>query len=439
MDAVQASLPFTRASREEGINLRWLVLLRWCMLTLALGVILGVHVVVGVELALLPLLLTLAILAGVNVLTWLRLRSGSLVRSWELLVQLLLDLTGLTVLLYFSGGWSNPFVFVLLLPLALAAAEGSASRAGWVLLAAVIAYSFLALNAPAEPVHVHHSPFSLPLLGMWTCYVLSAALITFFVLKTSRALQNRERELAQARERELRNEHLVGLATMATGAAHKLGTPLATMAVVLGDLQQRYADDEELAPELALMREQVYRCKEILGCLAGSAGEHRADAGRAQRIDTYLQALVDQWQADRPQIALAYDYLGERPGPQILIDETLTQTILNLLNNAADASPREVELQARCTPDALDLVIEDRGPGIPDELLGVLGRQPLPNRTDSEGLGIGVYLAAATLDRLGGRLTLANRPGGGAISHIRLPLTPLRLDTNAAALETHHA
>jgi two-component system sensor histidine kinase RegB len=432
MKAMQDFLLLPRSSRGEGINLAWLVLLRWCMLLIALGAILGAHFFLDVDLPLSPLLLTLAILGGVNAATWLRLRHEAVIQPWELLLQLIVDLVGLTALLYFSGGWSNPFVFILLLPLAIAAAEGSGRRALWVLAAAIAAYSFLAVNAEPNEAHSQHDSALLPLWGMWICYVLSAALITFFVLKTSRAL-------SQARERELRDQHLVGLATMATGAAHELGTPLATMAVVLGDLQQRFEDDEELGPEVKLLRDQIYRCKEILGRLAGAAGERRADAGHAQRVDTYLQDLADQWQADRPQIGFTYAYSGERVAPYILIDETLTQTILNLLNNAAEASPQQVELRAHCAWGELKVTIQDRGPGIRPELLGVLGRQPLPNRADSDGLGIGIYLAAATLERLGGTLTLSNRPDGGAVSQIRLPLTPLRLDTNAAALEVRNA
>jgi two-component system sensor histidine kinase RegB len=432
---MQDSVRMTPARRGEGANLHWLVLLRWCMLLFALGAILGAYFLVGESLPLESLLLTLAILAGVNAATWLRLRQETVIRPWELLVQLVLDLTGLTVLLYFSGGWSNPFVFILLLPLAIAAAEGSGRRTLWVLLATIAAYSFLALTADQEAVRAHHGALLLPLLGMWTCYVLSAGLIAFFVLKTSRALQQKERELAQARERELRDQNLVELATMATGAAHELGTPLGTMAVILGDLQQRYEGDAELRPELTVLRGQIYRCKEILGRLTRDAGEQPADAGGGQRLDAYLQALADQWQAERPRIGFRYGLAGARPAPRILVDHTLTQTILNLLNNAAEASPQEVELRARYDQEALELTVQDRGPGIPAELLGVLGRRPLPDRSESDGLGIGVYLAAATLERLGGRLTLANRAGGGAISRIRLPLAPLRLGSSANALE----
>jgi two-component system sensor histidine kinase RegB len=437
METVHDSMRITAAPRDEGTNLHWLVLLRWCVLLLALGAILGAYFLVGEDLPLAPLLLTLGVLAGVNAATWARLQKRADIRPGEMLAQLLVDLVGLTVLLYFSGGWSNPFVFILLLPLAIAAAEGSGRRALWVLLAAIVAYSFLALTADPEVVRAHHGALLLPLLGMWTCYVLSAGLITFFVLKTSRALLQKERELALARERELRDQNLVELATMATGAAHELGTPLGTMAVLLGDLQQRYQDDDELHPELELLRGQVYRCKEILGRLTRDAGEQPADAGAGQRLDAYLQDLVDAWHAERPQVRFTYRYSGLRPGPRILIDETLTQTVLNLLNNAAEASAREVELRAQCDAEALELTISDRGPGIPADLLGVLGRRPLPNRGESNGLGIGVYLAAATLERLGGRLMLSNREGGGAISRIQLPLAPLKLESGA--LEDVHA
>ncbi len=428
MHSAELTLNDPYATRGEATDLHWLVLLRWSILVLALGAALGAQVLVGVELPLFPILLTLAILAGLNAATWLRLKHGGPVQSWELLLHLLVDLAGLTALLHFSGGWSNPFVFILLLPLAIAAAEGSTQRVMWVLLAAIAAYSFLALNADPALHHGSEAGSLIPVWGMWSCYVLSAGFISFFVLKSSRALRTKERALAQARERELRDRHLVELATMATGAAHELGTPLGTMAIVLGELQERHKGRPEMFRELALLREQVYRCKEILSRLAGAAGERRADAGTGQRVDAYLQALTSAWHQEHPHIRFIYRYDGELPGPRVLVDETLTQTLLNLLNNAAKVSPEDVQLIARCSAQEFEVKIEDRGPGIPQNLLGELGRRPIPSRPDHDGLGIGVYLASATLERLGGRLTLTNRPEGGARCKMWLPLSAIRLD-----------
>jgi two-component system sensor histidine kinase RegB len=237
------------------------------------------------------------------------------------------------------------------------------------------------------------------------------------------SLRERDRELAQARERALRDQHVLTLGTMAAGAAHQLGTPLSTMAVMLQELGRDHSDDAGLATDLSLLRRQVDACKAIISDLVASAGQSRSEGGNIQPLDAVLQAAADGWRVLRPGVEVEMRLEGPRPAPLILADRSVSQTLTTLLDNAADASPEGMVLQARWTAVDLYVEITDRGAGVRPEVLHVAGRSA--HSTKGEGRGVGLLIANAALERLGGRVTLSNRPGGGARTTMELPLAAL--------------
>ena len=199
-------------------------------------------------------------------------------------MHLFSDVLILAALLYFTGGSTNPFVSLFLLPLTLAAAALPGRYTWAIATAAVICYSFLMVWYFPIP-HQHGINFNLHVLGMWFGFVLSAILISYFAVKMSATLRERDRALALARENALRDERLVSLGTLAAGAAHELGTPLATMAVLAKDLESECAGRPGVAEPFQVLRGQIARCKDILSQLAVSAGQARAEAGRDLALD----------------------------------------------------------------------------------------------------------------------------------------------------------
>jgi two-component system sensor histidine kinase RegB len=273
----------------------------------------------------------------------------------------------------------------------------------------------------------HHvvGAFELHLWGMWYGFILSAVLVALFVARIGATLRAHDRALAAAREQQLRDEKWVALGTLATGTAHELGTPLSTMAVLATDLRDEVADRPELAQRLGVLRAQIDRCKGILARMAGDAGEIRADAGRPMALDAFLDDLMEEWRTIRPDARLTARWHGERPAPRIVADRSLTQAIHNILNNAADACPDRVEVEA--TWDARRLTIEvcDEGGG-----LGASGDPNPPPGTAAEGaekwgLGLGLLLSRTVLERLGGEVVLSPRRPAGVRARISLPLAPL--------------
>lgn len=385
------------------------------------------------------LLMLTAGLALITLITWWRTQQRWLVTDAELAGHLLIDIGVLTGLLYFTGGSANPFVTLYLLPLSIAAAM-LPTRYVWAIAGTTLAcytwlmfahwplpqgsmnFAVLTTGFPggASDEHAMHgaqAEFNLHVWGMWLNFALSAVLIAWFVARMAQSLRERDRRLAAVREEALRNEQLIALGTLAAGAAHELGTPLASIAVIAKELERDHADDAALVQELRLLRSQTERCKSILTNLTD-----RADEATRRAYDDYLRHLVEQWQLMRPQVNVSLHFFDALPAPMLTVERILDQALLNLLNNAADVSPQGIELEAAWDATQVTLEIRDHGPGISADVAARAGEAFFTTKGPSGGIGIGLFLANATIERFGGKVNLFNREGGGACVRVTLPL-----------------
>jgi len=371
-----------------------------------------------------PLTITLTLLAALNLLTWLRLKSPMIITNTENFLQMLLDIAAITSLFYFTGGATNPFIWFYLLPLMIAATILPRGYTWLMATLTVACYSGLFFyNVPLPHNGMHHDGgFQMHVFGMWLGFVMSAGFVAVIIVGLAHNLRARDRKLAEAREQALQNERLVALGTLATGAAHELGTPLGTMAILTAELEQEYIDNShsDLHRKLGILRKQIERCKEALSVLSASAGAARAESGHRMPVGAYLDQVINEWQAQRPDATLESCPGRTSEHSEIIAERTLTQALINVLNNAADASPDDVRLDGSWTGNRLTLEVSDRGPGLSDDLHEQLGKTPVT--TKSEGLGVGLMLAHATIQRLGGKLAIRNRNQGGTRVRITLPL-----------------
>jgi len=414
----------TSLPSSAALNLQRVVVYRSLMLVAQLAAVAAAQAM-DFSLPLEPLSTVIAGYVVLNGVTWVRLRWINLaVGERELFFHLLTDVVILGALFYFTGGSTNPLVSLFLLPLSLAAASLPGRYTWAVAGAALMCYTLLMRWYMPLP---NHQSFNVHVIGMWFGFLLSAVIIAYFAVKMSGTLREREQALAQAREDALRDERLVALGTLAAGAAHELGTPLATMAVLAKDLEHECAAVPAVAGPLSVLRTQISRCKEILAKLAASAGQNRAEAGREDALDLYLAQIMAQWHSERPAVRLRQQWEGPRPAPHIIADQTLTHAITNILNNAADASEREVEVIGRWSERELDLEIRDRGAGLDDCAVNHVGEPFFTTKAPGQGLGLGLFLAQSAIKRLGGRLQISNRAEGGACARIMLPLSGLLL------------
>ncbi len=411
---------------SNAINLQRLFVLRNVAIIGQVAVLVGVSFGLGMNLPMVPMVTVVMALAAANFLTWGRVRHHPPVSDIELFGQLMIDVMALTAQLYYSGGSTNPFVLLYLMPITLTAAALPGAFSWLMAAVSVACYSALMFYyLPMPHVHsLHDSEFDLHVIGMWLGFVISAGLIAYFVVKMGQTLRERDAMLAALREEQLRNERILALGTLATGAAHELGTPLSTMAVILKEMERDAAGDTENTANLGILRDQVNRCKSILSSLSASAGHARAEAGGGMPLDDYLQNLLADWRTMRPTVRIEAVCEGPRPAPRILTEQTLSQAIINILNNAADASPEHIEMDAYWDVDSLRIEIRDRGPGFTPAVEKSAGT-PFFTTKPEHGLGLGLFLAHATLNRFGSKVELLNREGGGACTRLALPLSHL--------------
>jgi len=378
----------------------------------------------------------LSVLSILNLATWIRLRRNFSVSNIEFFLQILIDVFTLSTLLYFSGGSTNPFVSLYLLPLTITAAVLPWVYT-WLMAAATIGfYSLLLFNhVPLPHNHNEHmNEFDLHVSGMWIAFVLSTILISWFVVKMSGSIRERDMELSEIREQALRDEQLIALGTMAAGAAHELGTPLATMAVVSKEIQNDHTENDELQKSMGILRDQITQCKHTLTQLLADAGQSRTEDASGQAVDLFLQDILEKWRLMRPMVKFTYVCNGNLPAPSIINTQPLSQSILNLLNNAADASIEtsiinssagisieNIIINSNWNKKELRLEILDFGKGLSEEALERAGQAFFTSK-DEHGFGIGLFLANANIERYGGSVHLSNYEKGGACTQVVLPL-----------------
>ena len=410
-------------------NLKYLLLIRFIAIGGQVLALLYLQQVFAVDLPAAPVLSIITALALFTLLSWLRLRDRTDISDWVFLGQLLVDVAALTLLVYFTGGSANPFIFLFILPVIFAAASIRPVFTALIALAAMLSYTLLMFfHVPVADQYIGHNGAQLHVWGMWYGFILSAGLVAFFVSRIAAALRQRDRSLAAAREDALRAEQVVTLGTLAAGTAHELGTPLSTMAILSREMQEEYADRPELSDDLNVIREQLDRCKSILANLASDAGQLQADSGHIVPVEEFLAGLFEEWQTTRSDTIIAVECNGIQPSPLIIADKSLGQAVKNVLNNAADASRTRIELTGNWTADHLTISVIDDGRGIPEDYKNELGNKILTTKSAEQGLGIGLFLAQTILKRLGGKISFTNQASGGLHTRIELPLGQILAD-----------
>jgi two-component system sensor histidine kinase RegB len=255
---------------------------------------------------------------------------------------------------------------------------------------------------------------------MWFNFFVSALLITYFVVKMAHSLRQQEALMNQMREDELRNEQVIAVATLAAGAAHEMNTPLATMTVLLAELRSDYTTNTALQEDLALLSRQVQHCAQSLKHIVQEASAASLGQLKQHSIEEYYRSILDRWQLMRPAVEYTVTAAPQLNQHFITYDSRLDHAIINLLNNAADASPNQINLAITLDQQDLIWTITDTGGGIHSAVSQLLGKATIT--TKDNGLGLGMLLSHATINRYGGRVTqIANNPQG-TVTTIRLPL-----------------
>jgi two-component system sensor histidine kinase RegB len=413
-----------------------LIQLRWIAVLGQIGTITWVSLFHEIALPLERMLTVLVCLVAFNLGSQLRWHEHPKVTNKAVFLALLVDVASLTAQLYWTGGTANPFAFLYLLQVILGAVLLDVWST-WTIVAITSAcLTGLALYAP--PLRTQSQiglSQNLYIEGMLVCFALNAALLVFFITRINRNLRSGDALLASMRQRAVEEEHIVRMGLLASGAAHELGTPLATLAVILGDWRRmpEFVNRTDLREDLDEMQTQLQRCKSIVSGILMSAGEMRGESAVRTTLNTFLDDLARDWRATRAVVSFAYHNRIDLDRP-VVFDSALKQMIDNVLDNALDASPDWVEMEARCDNDVLTLMVTDAGPGFAPAMLSDFGK-PYQSSKGRAGGGLGLFLSVNVARTLGGAVTARNRDEGGAAVLITLPLAAIMI-TKAPAYAT---
>lgn len=412
-------------------NLLQLVQLRWLAVGGQLATILGVQFVLGAQLPLGEMLVLVGVLCLFNLASWLRWHTAvGDISNGELFAGLLVDVSFLSALLYYSGGIANPFIFLYLLQIAVGAVLLK-PRYIWAMVALTcLCFVMLTLwNRPLILPELVGPTLSLHYIGgLLVCFTLNAALLVIFIHRIGKNLRQRDARLSDLRQSTAEQEHIVRMGLLASGAAHELGTPLATLSVILGDWSHSppLVNDPVLVDEIKMMQLQLQRCKTIVSGILMSAGEMRAEASVSTTLYAFLDQLVDEWRSARPMQVLEYarSDLTDQP---MMSDAALKQMVGNVLDNGVDAAPfKPLKLRVECTANWLTLIVRDAGPGFSPEMLSNFAK-PYHSSKGQPGSGLGLFLSVNVARTLGGTIKASNMAGGGAEVVVKLPLAALTL------------
>jgi two-component system sensor histidine kinase RegB len=366
-----------------------------------------------------PIAMGIGSLAAFNMFATLRAHHVGEVRVAEIFLHMLVDIGVLTWLIAWSGGLQNPFSSLFLLPIALSILALPAPWVWAVATACVAGYAGSALSGRELP-HVHTAfgdAFGLHKLGMMANFAVSAAVVLFFFTRMAAAWRHSEQEVARLREQFARNEGIVALATHAASVAHELNTPLGTLTLMVDDLAGDADASAAQREDFTIIRSLLDVCRDRVRELAAPAG---ADTNSGSVASVDLEAVIGRWQLVRPAIQL------QRSGCIAGFEQTdpaIGHLLQALLNNAADAgeqaaTPR-VDLHLESDGSGLRGAIRDYGVGLsqaPPILPATLFRTSKPG-----GMGIGLALSHATVERLGGNLSMQATEGRGVRVEFWLP------------------
>jgi two-component system, sensor histidine kinase RegB len=416
----------------RSLRLDTLVGLRWLAVVGQAAAVVVVNLILGFPLPLASCLGLIALSALVNVTLRVRYTASHRLDATPALLLLGYDVLQLSALLFLTGGLDNPFTVLLLVPLIVSATTLPPRPTiilGVLVVAAASVLALVHLPLPWLPGAAIPFPFVYS-AGVWLALVSASVftgVYTFRVADEARQLAKAltATELVLARE-----QHLSALDGLAAAAAHELGTPLATIALVAKELERELAPDTPQGEDIVLLKTQVKRCRDILAKLTSLPGERDEHFAR-QPLSHLIEEVVEPYRAFATEIEIVPPK-GTGPEPIGTRNPAIVHGLANLVENAMDFAKSKVEIATEWDADRVVVTIRDDGPGFAPGIIARIGEPYLttrgrtgaaPSDSDSGGLGLGVFIAKTLLERTGARLELANReaPASGAIVAIAWP------------------
>ena len=336
-----------------------------------------------------------------------------------ILVQICADIIFLSLLLFFSGGATNAFVSLLLIPIAIAAVTLTPLLLTVVAFLAIASYSILLWSLPMS---VMHGNMQGHFIGMGINFLFSALVVAIVVGKMARSINQQELAIAAYRENLLKQEQVTSLGVASAQVTHQLATPIATVQLLADELSEDLPNNEIVLD----MQTQLTRCRDSLSDFRAMVFDIKEQVIKATNCQKLFDEITDNVRVNNPEISLQLQKNSDEKtnGASINADAALLPAIINLINNAIRASKannsKALSLTCQIIEDNWQFTIRDYGKGFTLKKLNELGVKPV---NSEQGFGMAVFLSHASLERLGGKLALTNHQDGGALVTLSLPIS----------------
>jgi two-component system sensor histidine kinase RegB len=414
------------------VRLRTLTYLRWMAVAGQSAALLLVYFAFGYPLPILYCSIAILASAVLNIVLSLRYPASHRLSNREATFYLAFDVAQLTALLYLTGGIANPFALMFLAPVVIAATSLNLSNTMILAFFAFASVSVIGIWHKPLPWPPGDTTLDLPPLyqaGIWAALVLGIGFTSVYAWRIASESARMSAGLSATQLALSRERRLASIGALATAAAHELGTPLGTIAVVARELERALPENSVEIEDARLLREQAERCRAIIARLA-----HPEESMLGSLTRLPLGALLDDIASGHRGGGVAVVvHVAESPGeePQVWRVPELLHGLGNILENAADFATARVTVEARWDANALHVTVDDDGPGFAPEIFEALGEPYVtsrpghraPGETEMmpeapidghEGMGLGFFIAKVLLEQTGGLVKATNPPGGGA-------------------------
>ena len=400
---------------KSSNQIQMVLALRSAAMFIQLLLILFVNLALNYQLPWTPLFSVIGLELIYTVASFIFYRNKQQVSQSALLIQICSDILFLSLLLFFSGGATNAFVSLLLIPIAIAAVTLSPSLLALVAFLAIASYSGLLWFLPMS---VMHGNMEGHFIGMGINFLFSALVVALVVGKMARSINQRELAIAAYRENLLKQEQVTSLGVASAQVTHQLATPIATVQLLADELEEDFPNNDVIAD----MQSQLERCSESLDAFRTMVFSIKEQISTSSTVNSLLDEILENLRVNYPNIDVELEKKHQND-VTIMADASLLPAILNLINNAIRASKMnnssKIKLTSQVRENSWQFVIRDYGQGFTLEKLKQLGVKPV---SSDQGLGMAVFLSHASLERLGGKLALTNHNEGGALVTLSLPV-----------------
>ncbi|OIQ48030.1 MAG: hypothetical protein BM565_03425 [Gammaproteobacteria bacterium MedPE] len=391
-----------------------ILLLRTMAIAIQLCAVIGFFAVMPQDITIFPLLTIIAFETAFHLFSWRWYRHHQ-ASSFAVAAQAIADIVFLTLLMAYSGGATNAFVSLLLMPIVIGAVSLPTRMLAFVSLCAVIAYSALLMSLPT---HQHHMDMTNHFIGMWVNFLLSVIVVTLVVGTMSKMITNRERAIAKQREEQLKSEQLISLGVASAQVTHQLATPLANLQLLFEEIHEEFPNEEAvkaMESPLEICRNELNHFRE----LATAIRENKTIEISPLML---LKDIKTACNLQYPELELVTHITNDDFNAMLIqSDAMLLPAICNLLQNAVKSNQQsgvnQVELGLTATTSHVTINIRDFGGGI--EASRSLGASLVES---DKGLGMALMLSNSTFERLNGELVLSNHRELGAVASVKLPL-----------------